>query len=221
VRVGSRALLPQEPRYFATPADWRAWLSKHHADTGELWVGFYKRSSGKPSITWPEAVDEALCFGWIDGVRKRLDDESYVIRFTPRRRGSVWSAVNVRRIAELTKLGRMRQSGLRAYAERQAHKTAIYSFEQRRELSLPAAFEREMRADADAWRFFSAQAPWYQRTVTWWIVSAKREDTRRKRFARLLAVSVRGQRLDMMSPGKKEITKGTEKRSRTRKQHEK
>jgi uncharacterized protein YdeI (YjbR/CyaY-like superfamily) len=213
--------LPQEPRYFATPADWRAWLSKHRADTGELWVGFYKRSSGKPSITWPEAVDEALCFGWIDGVRKRLDDESYVIRFTPRRPGSTWSAVNVRRIAELTKLGRMRQSGLRAYAARQAHKTAIYSFEQRRELRLPAAFEREMRADGDAWPFFSAQAPWYQRTVTWWIVSAKREDTRRRRFATLLAASVNGQRVDLMSPGKEQITRGTEKRRRTRNHHQK
>jgi uncharacterized protein YdeI (YjbR/CyaY-like superfamily) len=184
-----------DPEFFATPADWRRWLSKHHSHTDELWVGFYKRASGKPSITWPEAVDEALCFGWIDGIRKRLDDESYVIRFTPRRARSTWSAVNLRRVAELTTRGRMRIAGLRAHQARLEHKTGIYSFEQRTNVRLPPDFERELKGNAAAWRFFSAQARWYQRTVTWWIVSAKRDETRRKRLATLIADSSRARRV--------------------------
>ncbi len=206
------------PRFFATPADWRRWLSAHHADTGELWVGFYKRSTGKPSITWPESVDEALCFGWIDGVRVSVNDESYAIRFTPRRPGSTWSAVNVRRVAELTKLGRMRRAGLRAYEARLAHKTAIYSFEQRRTLKMPPRYEREIKANADAWRFFSAQAPWYQRTATYWIISAKKEETRRKRLAALIADSARGERIGPLRQQKRntEHTEGTQKTRKNR-----
>lgn len=158
-------------------------------------------------------MDEALCFGWIDGIRRRLDEESYAIRFTPRRRGSTWSAVNVRRVAELTRLGRMRRAGLRAYEARREDKTAVYSFEQRRAITLPREFEQEMKANAAAWRFFSAQAPWYQRTAAYWIVSAKREDTRRKRFATLVADSARGERVGPMNR-QKQSTEGT-KRTRT------
>src|ERR687895_340334 len=123
--------------FFATPADFRAWLERHHETVGELLVGFYKKGSGRPSITWPESVDEALCFGWIDGVRRTIDDESYSIRFTPRRRRSIWSLVNVKRVAELTKLGRMQPAGLRAFEARDPRRTGVYSFEQKGEVTLP------------------------------------------------------------------------------------
>ena len=205
-----------QPQFFPSPADWRRWLSKHHADTDEVWVGFYKRASGKPSITWPESVDEALCFGWIDGIRGGMDDESYMIRFTPRRSGSTWSAVNVRRVAELTKLGRMRAPGLRAYEARTEDTTAVYSFEQRKTVKLPREFEREFRAHADAWRFFKAQAPWYRRTTTWWVVSAKREETQRKRLAMLITDSARGRRIGPLAR-QKPNTRNTEGAQRTRK----
>jgi uncharacterized protein YdeI (YjbR/CyaY-like superfamily) len=189
-----------EPRFFANPAEWRRWLAAHHAREQELWVGFHKRATGQPSLTWPESVDEALCFGWIDGLRKRLDDRSYMIRFTPRRTGSIWSAVNVRRVSELIRRGRMRAAGRRAFEKRDEKKTAVYSFEQRRQAKLPARYLRELRANAAAWQFFSRQAPWYQRTVTWWIVSAKREPTQRKRLETLIADSARGVRIDLMKP---------------------
>src|SRR5262245_1157545 len=135
-----------KPLFFPTPADWRQWLARHHRREDELWVGFHKRASGKPSITWPESVDEALCFGWIDGLRKRIDEVSYKIRFTPRRPGSVWSAVNVKRVKELTALGRMRPAGLRAFEKREDDRTAIYSFEQREHPKLPPALERTFKA---------------------------------------------------------------------------
>src|SRR5579872_1044345 len=121
-----------KPQFFATPAAWRAWLEKHHADSDELWVGFYKRDSGRPSITWPESVDGALCFGWIDGVRKSVDSTSYKIRFTPRKARSIWSAVNVKRAAELAKLGLMHSAGLAALEKRTGARTEIYSYEQRK-----------------------------------------------------------------------------------------
>lgn len=190
-----------KPLFFPTPRDWRQWLAKHHASTGELWVGFYKRGSGKPSITWPESVDEALCVGWIDGIRKRLDDESYVIRFTPRRPGSIWSAVNVRRVGELTRRRRMRPAGTRAFEARTKKKSAVYSFEQRKTVKLPAAYARRFKEDPAAWRFFSEQAPWYQRTTTWWVISARREETRLKRLATLIADSAAGRRIGLVKTG--------------------
>ena len=180
------------PRFFATPAEWRRWLAAHHARADEIWVGFHKRATGKPSLTWPQSVAEALCFGWIDGLRKRVDDESYMIRFTRRRPGSTWSAVNVRRVGELINGGRMRAAGLRAFEKRLEHKTAIYSFEQRKQATLPAAYLREFRSNATAWRFFTSQAPWYQRTATGWVISAKREETRRKRLQTLIEDSAQG-----------------------------
>ena len=192
-----------KPLFFATPRDWRRWLAKHHASTNELWVGFYKRESGKPSITWPESVDEALCVGWIDGLRKRIDDERYMIRFTRRRTSSIWSAVNVRRVGELTTLGRMKPPGLRAFEARTAKKTAVYSFEQRKQVKMPAAYVRRFKENADAWRFFSTQAPWYQRTTTWLVISAKREETRLKRLSTLIADSAAGRRIGLMKPGRR------------------
>jgi uncharacterized protein YdeI (YjbR/CyaY-like superfamily) len=177
--------------FFPDPARWRRWLEEHHERADELWVGFRKRSTGLPSITWPESVDEALSFGWIDGVRKRIDDASYKIRFTPRRRGSIWSAVNVRRIEELIELGRVRPAGLRAFEARQADRTAIYVYE-RAPAELPPEFELRLRADEAAWRFFQSRPPSYRRTVVGWVVAAKQEATRERRLARLIEDSREG-----------------------------
>jgi len=156
-------------------------------------VGFHKRHTARPSLTWPQSVDEALCFGWIDGVRRRVDDERYTIRFTPRKAGSTWSAVNLKRIRALIKEGRMRPAGLKAFRTRDRKKAGLYSYEQRLHLKLPPRFEKLVRAKAKAWTHFCAQAPWYRRTVAFWVVSAKREETRLKRLAHLIARSVRGQ----------------------------
>jgi uncharacterized protein YdeI (YjbR/CyaY-like superfamily) len=191
-----------EPLYFESPAAWRRWLTEHHEDTDELWVGFHKRATGKPSLTWPESVDEALCFGWIDGLRKRVDADRYKIRFTPRRAGSIWSAVNVRRVAELTKGKRMRAAGLRAFKARTAAKTAVYTYEQREDARLPPVYTKRLKANADAWRHFTTQAPWYQRTVTRWVISAKQEATQLRRLSILIDHSAQGRRIGLLKPPK-------------------
>jgi uncharacterized protein YdeI (YjbR/CyaY-like superfamily) len=183
------------PRFFARPAQFRAWLSKHHANAPELLVGFYKRDSGKPSLTWPESVDQALCFGWIDGVRRRLDEVSYTIRFTPRRAGSIWSSINIRRVTALQADGLMHPAGLAAFAKRSEEKSRIYSYEQRVRSKLEPAHEKKLRANKKAWTFFQAQAPWYQRTVTYRIVSAAKEETRAKRLQQLIDESAKGRRI--------------------------
>jgi uncharacterized protein YdeI (YjbR/CyaY-like superfamily) len=177
-----------EPKFFATPAAWRAWLEKHHDRRGELLVGFYKKDSGKPSMTWPESVDAALCFGWIDGVRRRIDDVSYSIRFTPRKPRSVWSAVNIQRVKELTRHRLMRPAGIQAFEARQEKRSGIYSFEQRN-IVFESAQERRFRANGAAWKFFLSQPPWYRRAATWWVVSAKREETKGRRLASLIEYS--------------------------------
>ena len=187
----SKSLKEPPPKFFATLPEWRAWLEKHHADKQELWVGFYKRESGRPSITWPEAVDGALCFGWIDGVRKSIDPVSYKNRFTPRKPRSNWSAINIKRVEELSKSGLMHAAGLAAFEKRDDDRSAIYAYEQRKSAKLPAEFEEQFRANAEAWAFFQAQAPWYQRTSTYWVISAKKEETRLKRFAILIDCSAR------------------------------
>jgi uncharacterized protein YdeI (YjbR/CyaY-like superfamily) len=189
-----------KPKYFSTSAKWRSWLQRHHATKDELLVGFYKKHSGKPSITWPESVDVALCFGWIDGVRRRIDDVSYSIRFTPRREGSIWSTVNITRVAELTRLGLMHPAGHAAHGKRESHKAAIYSYEQRKTARLSTEHERTFKTSAEAWAFFRAQAPSYQRVASWWVISAKQKETRRKRLARLIGVSVQRRRLDQLNP---------------------
>jgi uncharacterized protein YdeI (YjbR/CyaY-like superfamily) len=178
-----------KPTFFATRAEFRAWLERHHEDADELWVGFYKKASGKPSITWPEAVDQALCFGWIDGVRRSLGDESYANRFTPRRKGSNWSAKNIRRAEQLIELGLMRPAGLAAFEARSA---AAYSYEERSSAELGPEFERELRGNPKAWEFFQSQPPWYRRTAAYWVVSARKEETRRRRLATLIADSEHG-----------------------------
>jgi len=185
-------------RFFKTPAAWRAWLAAHHRRATELTVGFYKRGSGKPSITWPESVDEALCFGWIDGVRHRLDDVSYSIRFTPRKPDSTWSAVNVRRVRILKQQGRMRAAGLARFEQRDRRKAGLYSFEQRRTITLPTRYQRLLKANRKAWAFYQAQAPWYQRTTAFWVISAKREDTRRRRLATLIAECATGRPVGLL-----------------------
>lgn len=183
-----------EIRFFATPTEFRAWLAQHHATADELWVGLHKRSSGRPSITWPESIDEALCFGWIDGIRRTIDEQSYRIRFTPRRPHSIWSSVNIRRAQSLIEEGRMQAAGLEAFARRREDRARQYSFEQGK-VSLGDAFEAEFRANAKAWSFFEAQPPSYRKTATWWVVSAKREDTRKRRLATLIADSAAGVRI--------------------------
>lgn len=178
-------------RFFSEPSLWRQWLEEHHESATELWVGFHKTDSGRPSITWPESVDEALCFGWIDGNRKRIDDTSYKIRFTPRRRGSVWSSTNVKRIEELMELGLVRPAGLTAFRERAEGRTKLYAYENA-PAELPAESERRFRANERAWLFFQSQPPSYRRTCIWWVISAKQEATREKRLARLIEDSEQG-----------------------------
>jgi uncharacterized protein YdeI (YjbR/CyaY-like superfamily) len=178
--------MPPKPHFFPSPSAWRAWLEKHHAGIDELWVGLYKRESGRPSITWPEAVDGALCFGWIDGVRKSIDAVSYKIRFTTRKPRSIWSAINVKRATELSALGLMHPAGLAAFQKRDGKRSAIYAYEQRKNAKLPPAYEKRFRSRPDAWKFFRAQAPWYRRTSSWWVISAKKEETRLKRLAALI-----------------------------------
>jgi uncharacterized protein YdeI (YjbR/CyaY-like superfamily) len=190
-----------KPLFFSKPFDFRKWLEKNHAKETELLVGFYKVSSGKPSITWPESVDEALCFGWIDGVRKSIDDESYTIRFTPRKPGSIWSAVNIKKVAELTKKGLMHPAGLAAFEKRKDYKSAVYSFEQK-EISL-GEYEKKLKANKKAWSFWSTQAPSYRKAATWWVISAKQEATRAKRLATLITDSEAGLRIAQMRRDKK------------------
>jgi uncharacterized protein YdeI (YjbR/CyaY-like superfamily) len=175
-----------KPVFFPSPPAWHAWLEKHHQTYQELLVGFHKKGSGKPSITWPEAVDGALCFGWVDGVRRSLNETSYVIRFTPRRPRSIWSGINIRRVAELTKLGLMRPAGMHAFEKRTGGRSEIYAYEQRMGAKLPVAYEKEFRANKRAWKYFQAQPPWYRRTASWRVISAKKEETRLKRLAQLI-----------------------------------
>jgi uncharacterized protein YdeI (YjbR/CyaY-like superfamily) len=175
------------PTYFATPADWRRWLEQNHATAGELLVGFHKRATGTPSITWPESVDEALCFGWIDGVRRSLGDASYTIRFTPRRVGSIWSANNIDRVAELERQGKMRPAGRAAFARRDEKRSRVYSYE-RATATLPA-----FAGQAKAWTYYQAQPPWYRRVAAHWVTSAKREETRARRLATLIDRSAAGE----------------------------
>lgn len=175
-----------EPLYFETPDEWRAWLAANHETESELVVGFYKRGSGKPSITWPESVDQALCFGWIDGVRRSLGEEAYTIRFTPRKATSTWSATNVKRLGELREAGQVAPAGVAAFARRREDRTAIYSYEAGNEAQLPPEFEQRLRANAKAWEYFSSRPAWYRRTATHWVVRAKKPETRERRLAALI-----------------------------------
>jgi uncharacterized protein YdeI (YjbR/CyaY-like superfamily) len=189
-----------EPTFFATPDDFRAWLQEHHENESELLVGFHKKGSGRSSITWPESVDQALCFGWIDGVRRRIDDESYSIRFTPRKARSTWSAINVKRVGELAAQGLMRPPGVAAFERRSDDKTAIYAYEQRKAATLDAEQKRRFKADKKAWAWFQAQPAGYRRTATYWVISAKKAETRQRRLGRLIADSGAGRPIPSLTP---------------------
>lgn len=180
------------PVFFATPEEFRAWLEENHATASELWVGYTKKGAGRASITWPESVDEALCFGWIDGIRRSVDDTSYMNRFTPRRPGSNWSAVNIARVAELTAQGRMRPAGLAAFDRRRDETTAVYSYEQRHQAALEEAEEQQLRANPAAWQFFQARPRSYRQAAIRWVISAKKAETRQSRLARLIEDSAQG-----------------------------
>lgn len=194
---GSKAVSAGELAFFSTGADFRTWLTKHHAETTELLVGFWKVGSGKESMTWPESVNEALCFGWIDGVRRRLDNVSYTIRFTPRRAGSIWSAVNVAKVEALVATGLMTPAGLVAFADRRADLTAVYSHEQSGDsaLALTAEEEARLRSTPGAWEHFEAQPGSYRRAVVHWLHSAKREDTQARRLGQFVADSAAGRQI--------------------------
>ncbi len=180
------------PRFFATPADLRSWLARNHDRSDELWVGYYKKATGLASITWPESVDEALCFGWIDGIRKAHDEQSYKIRFTPRRKGSHWSARNLGRMEHLMAEGLVAEAGLAAFRARDPEKEKRASYEQKT-VDLPPEYEQRLRAEPDAWDYFRNARPSYRKQVTWWVVSAKREETRLRRLGILIESSARGE----------------------------
>jgi uncharacterized protein YdeI (YjbR/CyaY-like superfamily) len=188
------------PRFFRTPAAFRAWLERHHATRTELWIGYYKADSGRGGMIYREALDEALCFGWIDGLTRRMDEERYMQRFTPRRKDSTWSVTNIKRIEELTAEGRMHPAGLAAFDRRDRTRIGLYSFEQG-QVRLAPAFEQRLAADRAAREFFESQAPSYRRVATWWVMSAKKEETRERRFATLLADSAAGRRIAAATPG--------------------
>jgi uncharacterized protein YdeI (YjbR/CyaY-like superfamily) len=186
-----------KPHHFKSAAEFRAWLETHGSSVRELWVGFYKKASRKGGLTYKEAVDEALCFGWIDGIRKRVDEASFMHRFTPRTASSIWSAINLRRMKELLDSGRVAEVGRETYQRRDPQRTQKYSFENK-----PSAFdaplERRFKGNQDAWRFFRAQPPGYQKVLTFWIMSAKKEETRLRRLDALIAKSAEGKRITWM-----------------------
>jgi uncharacterized protein YdeI (YjbR/CyaY-like superfamily) len=183
-----------KPIFFATAEELGAWLEEHHETADELWVGLYKKSSGKPSVTWPEVVEQALRFGWIDGVRRSIDGESYANRLTPRRRGSNWSRINVAKVEELKERGLMTPAGLRAYEARDPERTGVYSFERER-AQLSPELEERFRANAAAWEWFQSRPPGYRRTAIAWVTSAKRDETRLRRLQELIESSAEGRKI--------------------------
>ena len=185
-------------KFFKSAADFRQWLAANHATACELWVGFFKKASGLGGLTYAEAVDEALCFGWIDGLKKRVDDRSYTHRFTPRKPKSNWSVTNIRHAERLTKAGRMKPAGLAAFAARDPKRSGVYSFENA-PTKLASSDERRFRADQTAWNFFQQQPPGYRRTAIWWVVSAKRAETRARRLAQLMEASRNAWRLGQLT----------------------
>jgi uncharacterized protein YdeI (YjbR/CyaY-like superfamily) len=190
-----------KPRFFKSAADFRAWLHKNHATTSELLIGLYKKELRR-GITYPEALDEALSFGWIDGVRKRINANCYTIRFTPRKRGSIWSQVNIKRVQELIASGQMGEVGLRVFQERDKAKARLYSYE-REQAKLDRVLEATLRANRKASLFFDAQPPGYRRTIIFWVMSAKKEETRIRRMKRLIEISAKNTRIDLLSPNRK------------------
>lgn len=186
---------PSDITFFASPDDFRDWLAEHHGRRDALWVGFWRKATGRPSLTWEQSVDEALCFGWIDGIRKRVDDNSYTIRFTPRRTGSNWSLRNIERYAELDAAGRISTAGAAAWERRTEEKSGVYSFEQSAPLELSAEYRSRLRASDAAWADWETRPPGYRRKVSHWVMSAKRESTRERRLAALIEDCVAGRKI--------------------------
>lgn len=184
------------PTFFTSQSQFHTWLEKNHDKANELLIGFYKTTSKKPGKTYKEALDVALCFGWIDGVRKGMDKERYTIRFTPRRKGSIWSQVNIKRHCELVKLDLMQPAGLKVFQERDPKKEKLYLHEQEKTFTLDVAQEKKFRANKKAWKFFSLQAPSYRKVAIWWVVKAKQEATRLRRLEQLINISEKGKRLN-------------------------
>jgi uncharacterized protein YdeI (YjbR/CyaY-like superfamily) len=185
---------PTNVIFFVSSAELRDWLMKHADTESELWIGFHRKSTGKPSLSWPEVVDEVLCFGWIDGIRKRIDAEDFAQRVTPRKKDSNWSAINIRRMGELKSQGLVRPSGLRAFESRDPAKSETYSYEQR-DAGLDPESEALFRANEKAWQFFEAQPPSYRKPATWWVISAKNDETRKRRIETLIEDSAEGRRI--------------------------
>lgn len=192
-----------EATFFATPAAWRRWLEKNHEKRAELWVGFYKTKSGKPSITWPQSVDEALCFGWIDGLRQGTGEDSYRIRFTPRKATSIWSKVNIARVEALEAEGRMTDAGRAAFARRKDSRSGVYGHERDKPAELPPEWRARFEKKKRAWSFFQSQPPGYQRIAIHWVMVAKREETRSRRFDQLLADSLAQRRIGVLTYSKR------------------
>jgi uncharacterized protein YdeI (YjbR/CyaY-like superfamily) len=209
----------EKPRFFRSPAEFRTWLEKHHRSAAELWLGFHKAHARKRGITYSAALDEALCVGWIDGIRKSMDDDRYMIRFTPRKASSKWSRVNVERVGKLIRAGRMRTAGLEAFERRDREKAAGYSYEER-----PATLEEPYAAifkrNRAAWEFFQSQAPWYQRTCAFWVTSAKQEATRLRRLDTLIRESQNQKRVGPAAPPVKKAVRKYGSRSRRSATHD-
>jgi uncharacterized protein YdeI (YjbR/CyaY-like superfamily) len=186
--------------YFGSPDEFRAWLEQHHETAGEVWLGYWKKHTGKPSLTWSQAVDEALCFGWIDGVLRRVDDERHVQRFTPRKPASNWSAVNIAKVEQLRAEGRMRPAGEAAFALRREERSGVYSYEQRELAAFEPEQEERFRANAAAWEYWCGAPAGYRKMATWWVVCAKKPETRARRLETLIEKSAAGQRPNQFTP---------------------
>ena len=197
----SPSLEPHDIRFFPTPEALRDWFDANHASATELWLGYHRKSSGTPSVDWPQAVDEALCVGWIDGIRRTLDAERFVQRFAPRRKGSTWSAVNVAKVEALMREGRMRPAGIAAFEARTAANTGIYSYERPEGAFAEAELER-LKADSAAWADWERRPPSYRKVVTHWVTSAKRPETRARRLDTLIADARAGRRVGPMRTGR-------------------
>jgi uncharacterized protein YdeI (YjbR/CyaY-like superfamily) len=202
-----------EAIYFDSAADLRRWLEEHHDRASELLIGFHRKSSGRPGLTYPEAVEEALCFGWIDGITRRVDLGRWAVRFTPRKARSNWSLINTRRAAQLEKEGQMAPAGLRAYEARDRTRSGAYTYEQRFQ-PFESTQEATFRRNARAWSFFQAQPPSYRRAATLWVISAKREETRQRRLANLIEHSNRGERLPALTSPARPPARGRERARR-------
>ena len=185
-------LVQSDAIFFDGPGAFREWLKANHASETEVFVGFYKKATGKQTMTWSQAVDEALCFGWIDSVMRRIDEERHMQRFTPRKAGSNWSTVNIAKVAALKEAGLMRPAGLAAFEARSEARSGIYAFEQKKAAELPAEYEKRLRANAAAWAYWQDSPPSYRRTASHWVVRAKKEETRERRLAQLIECSAAG-----------------------------